>query len=101
VIVRNDHAVQVAANTLITNSGPGSLKVGTLAEIAVGTAATVASSTSLLVKVSSYCVSVSSSEVTFAAGNQSFRLPGGPSLFIGATDPGTAAADGDVWIDTT
>lgn len=29
------------------------------------------------------------------------RLEDGPSLFIGAVDPGVGAANGDVWIDTS
>lgn len=39
-------------------------------------------------------------DVTFAAVDR-LPLPGGASLYVGVTDPGAFANDGDIWIDTS
>src|SRR6266496_1465127 len=67
MLIRNDHAIQVAAGTNITNFGPGSIKIGALSEIASSTARTIVTGGAYLTPSSVYVISLSTSEVQFAS----------------------------------
>jgi hypothetical protein len=67
MLIRNDHPILITERLKVSNAGPGDIRLGSLDQLASTGYTTVSSGQSFYTPSSVYCISTSTSEITFSS----------------------------------